>query len=37
MTQALIIGVLLIIAYFLGIGFGYILGRNKNIEKDKSE
>lgn len=34
MTQALIIGVLLIVANVLGICFDYILGKSKNIEED---
>jgi hypothetical protein len=36
MTQALIIGGLLILAYFLGVGFGYILGKNINTKEEQN-
>jgi hypothetical protein len=36
MTQALIIGGLLILANVLGIGFGYILGKNINIKEEQN-
>lgn len=35
MTQALIIGGLLILANVLGICFGYILGKNKMRREDE--
>lgn len=35
MTQALIVGVLLILANILGIGVGYILGKNISMRREE--
>lgn len=35
MTQALIVGVLLIVANVLGIGVGYILGKNISMRREE--
>ena len=35
MAQALIVGVLLIVANVLGIGVGYILGKNTSMRREE--